>query len=376
LKEIIMDVQCKVCVVRKVNELTVEQVTVKAPGPGEVMVKVIGCGMCLSDAHVINGHLPAQLPVVLGHEGAGVIAQVGAGVTDVNVGDSVVICVVAVCGRCDMCAGNHFALCRNGGLAARTKGPRILDKNNAPLNQMAGTACMGEYTTVHRMNVVPIDKSIPLNRACLVGCGVQTGTGAVFNRAKVTPGSTCCCIGTGGVGLNVIQACRISGAKTIIAVDLLDNKLEAAKKFGATHVINPTKDGDAVKAIKQIVKGGVDFGFEVIGTGPTYKQAYDAVARGGTAVMVGVPTADTKITMDAAPITFDEKWFTGSIMGSGNPSVDAPRLLDLYRKGDLLLDELVTQHYTIDEVHQSVEDINAGKNLRGVLIMADQSAKL
>lgn len=355
------NIECKGAVLRGVNDLRVETITVLAPTEEEVMVKMTGCGICLSDGSIVNGHIRSRFPQVLGHEGAGIVCQVGKNVDDIAVGDPVVLSLLAVCGRCDRCAKGRTSLCVN--MNAR-KPWRMQDKEGKNLTQMSGTGCMAEYTTVHRLNCIKVDPKIPLETACLVGCGVTTGTGSVFNRAQVKPGITCACIGTGGVGLNVIQACKIAGAKTIIAVDLLDSKLEAAKKFGATHVVNPTKDGDAVKAIRAICKGGVDYAFEVIGMAKTYEQAFEAISAGGMAVGVGVAGDGEKMTI---PAVLNEKTWTTAIYGSCNPSVDFPRLLDLYQGGKLMLDELVTRTYTIDETKEGFDDLFAGKNLRGVI---------
>jgi len=363
------EVKCKACVFVGNGKIEAQPVTVLPPGPNEVMIKMIGVGVCLSDGHVLTGHMPLRPPIVLGHEGAGIVAQVGPGITDLQVGDSAVLSFNANCGLCEECSRGRAQLCLTGMGKMRI---RMKDKDGKDMRQM-GIGCMAEYTVVDRPSVVKVDKSVPLNKACLVGCCVTTGVGSVFNQSKVEPGSTCVVFGTGGVGLNVIQGCRIAGAKTIIAVDLMDNKLEGAKQFGATHTINPTKDGDPVKAVKALTGRGVDYSFEVIGMSAVNRQAFDCLKPGGKHCMIGVPGPKDEVKL---PLALNEKTFTSAIYGSSNPRTDFPKLLDLYKGGKLMLDELVTKTYSIDQVQIAFDDLFAGKNLRGVLNMADQSAKL
>jgi Zn-dependent alcohol dehydrogenase len=296
---------------------------------------------------------------------AGIVAQVGPGVTDVEVGDHCVLAFNSACGTCDRCSRGRAQLCR---IRMKTMRIRMKDKDGKDMRQM-GIGCMAEYTVVDRPSVIKVDKSIPLDKASLVGCCVTTGVGSVFNKARVEPGSTCACFGTGGVGLNVIQGCKIAGAKTIIAVDINDLKLEGAKKFGATHVVNPTKDGDPVKAIKTIVRDGVDYAFEVIGLPQTNEKACNFSCAGGTMCMVGVAGAKDTMPM---PLVLNEKTFTSAIYGSSNPRRDFIKLLDLYQGGKLMLDELVTKTYKIDQVQSAFDDLFAGVNLRGVLVMGAQ----
>jgi S-(hydroxymethyl)glutathione dehydrogenase/alcohol dehydrogenase len=243
------------------------------------------------------------------------------------------------------------------------------DKDGNPLNAFSGVGVMAEYSTLHVDNLIKIDPEVPSDKAALVGCGVMTGVGAAINRAQVRPGSSCVVIGAGGVGLNVIQGCAVAGAETIIAVDLVDKKLEFAQQFGATHTVNPNTDGDVVAKVKEITGDGADYGFEVIGLAETIVQTYQAVRKGGTAVLIGVPRMDVVASFPAAMMWMEEKALLGCAYGSGAPKHDIPKLIKLYQRGRLKLDELITQTYPIDEAARSFEDLEKGVNARGVLIL-------
>jgi len=227
---------------------------------------------------------------------------------------------------------------------------------------------MAEYATLHVDNVVKIAPGMPLPQAALISCGVMTGVGAVFNTAKVEPGASVLVIGAGGVGLNVIQGCAIAGAGIIIAVDMAENKLELAKQFGATHVINAGKEENLVKAVKKLSGGGVDYSFECIGVGKIVEQAFRALRKGGTAVVVGVARGDDNTALKTSSITFEEKTLTGSYYGSARPREDFPRLIALYQSKKLKLDELITRTYRVDEAPQAFADLEAGRNARGVIV--------
>jgi len=364
--------QAKAVVCREWNKPpVVETVTVESPKRGEVMVKIGACGVCHSDYSATNGTIPLPPPLVLGHEAAGTIVELGEGVTDLAVGDTIIVSWIPMCGKCRYCVMGKPQLCDQSAKATVTLPDgthRFKDKDGKPLNHMAGTGVMAEYATLHRDNVIKIDPSIGMDKAAIVGCAVMTGAGAALNTVKIEAGATCVVFGAGGVGLNTIQGCAISGALRIIAVDMSDKKLEFARQFGATDTINPNTDGDAVGKIMALTGGGADYAFECVGLGATITQAYNCIHKGGTAVVVGVSKPGETVTLNAFLIPFQEKVLVGSMYGSARPSIDFPRLLDLYKKGSLKLDELVTATYTIDQAQQAFDDLVAGVNARGVIV--------
>jgi S-(hydroxymethyl)glutathione dehydrogenase/alcohol dehydrogenase len=368
-----MSKQAKAVVCREWNKPpVVETVTVESPKRGEVMVRIGACGVCHSDLSATNGTIPLPPPLVLGHEAAGTICELGEGVTDIAVGDTVVVSWVPTCGKCRYCVTGRPQLCDVAAKATITLPDgthRFKDKDGKPLNHMAGVGVMAEYATLHRDNVIKIDPSIGMDKAAIVGCAVMTGVGAALNTAHVKAGSSCAVLGAGGIGLNVIQGCAIAGAAQIIAIDMADKKLEFARAFGATHTVNPATDGDAVAKVMALTGGvGADYAFECIGLGATIQQAFGCVGKGGTAVVVGVSKPTETVTLGAFLLPFQEKVLTGSMYGSARPSVDFPRLLDLYKGGRLKLDELVTATYGIDQAQQAFADLVAGVNARGVIV--------
>ncbi|MEJ8851395.1 Zn-dependent alcohol dehydrogenase [Variovorax rhizosphaerae] len=349
----------------------VEDTLVDPPGPGEVMIKMSACGVCHSDLSVTNGTLPLPPPIILGHEGAGVIAQVGQGVTDFKVGDHVISSFVNTCGKCRFCMTGRANLCD-----AATAAPmalygghvRTADASGKPLWVMAGCGVMAEYATLHENSVVKISQDAPLDRCALIGCGVMTGWGAVCNTAQVEAGSTCVIFGVGGVGLSAISGCVAAGASMIIAVDMLASKLEMARTFGATHVVDASRSPDSVKEVRTLTDGGADYAFECVGHGDIVAQAYGSVRKGGTAVVVGVARPDNTTTINTASLAFQEKTLKGSYYGSTRPRYDFPRLVNLYQAGKLKLDELITQRYSIDQAPQAFDDLAQGRNARGVIV--------
>ncbi|MCG8590475.1 MAG: Zn-dependent alcohol dehydrogenase [Proteobacteria bacterium] len=364
--------QGKAVLCRELNKpVVVETVEIESPRRDEVMIKMTACGVCHSDLSATNGTIPFPPPLVLGHEASGVIEEVGEGVTDLQVGQTVVVSWIPMCGQCRYCTQGRPALCDMGARASLTLPDgtgRIQDANGKPVHHFAGVAVMAEYATLHRDNVIPIEEGIPASSAALVGCAVMTGVGAALNTVKVEPGSTVAVLGAGGIGLNAIQGAALAGAKTIIAVDMEDKKLEFARSFGATHTVNPGSDGEAVAKVREIVPTGVDYAFECIGLPATILQAYNCVGKGGTACVVGVSKATDNVTLSTFSMPFSEKILTGSMYGSARPRIDFPRLLDLYRAGKLKLDELVTATYSIDQAPQAFEDLQSGTNARGVIV--------
>ena len=349
--------------------VVVEQISLDAPKRGEVAVRLGACGVCHSDLSAITGTIALPLPLVLGHEGAGVVEEVGEGVSDLAPGDHVVFSFIYMCGKCRFCVAGRPVLCLEQGKALTTPlegTPRVRDAKGAPLGIFSGCGSMAQYATVSAENLIKIDSKIPLDCAALVGCGVTTGVGAVFNTAKVEPGSSVAVFGCGGVGLSAIQGAVIAGARRIIAIDTLEPKLEMAKKFGATDTIL-FKD-DPVKELKKLTGGGPDYAFECVGSGELAATAYRAIRRGGLAVVVGVAKPSDSTAIRTMTLPFEEKTITGSYFGSCVPRVDFPRLLSLYLAGRLKLEELITRRYSIDEAPQAFADLQTGKNARGVIV--------
>ncbi|MGH8709193.1 MAG: zinc-binding dehydrogenase [Burkholderiales bacterium] len=362
----------KAVICRELNQpVVVEPISVDAPKRGEVMVKIAACGVCHSDLSATNGTIALPPPLVLGHEGAGEVVEVGEGVTGFAAGDHVVSSFIYMCGKCRFCAGARPVLCLEQGKALTTPPegtPRVKDAAGKPLGIFSGCGVMAEYATLSVDNLVKIDPQIPLDRAALVGCAVTTGVGAVFNTAKVEPGASVAVFGCGGVGLNVVQGAAIAGAGRIIAIDTLQEKLDLAKRFGATDAILARPGEDTAKALKKLTGGGPDYAFECVGVGALAETAYRAIRRGGKAVIVGVARPSDAAAIKPMTMVFEEKSLQGSYFGSSVPRIDFPRMLQLYRAGRLKLDELITHRYRIDEAPQAFADLVAGRNARGVIV--------
>lgn len=341
-------------------------VTVDDPGPGQVRVKLAACGLCHTDQSVLEGVLPALNPLVMGHEGAGVVESVGAGVTTLAPGDHVIMTTTAFCGRCPQCVENQYAQCERMPLTNNTSTP--FHGDGLDLTPFASVGGLCEYTVVAENTAIKIDDDIPLQSASLLGCGVITGVGAAINTAGVRPGTTCAVWGAGGVGLNVLQGCLIAGAGTVIAIDANPNKLGLASRLGAAHVIDASSE-NAVERVLELTGGrGADYTFEAIGVGAAMEQAWAAARRGGTATIVGVGRFDDPFTLSAGLVAVTEKTIKGSFCGGGASVRDFPRMLDWYRAGKLELDALVTATYPIEEVARAFEDMTAGRNARGVVV--------
>jgi S-(hydroxymethyl)glutathione dehydrogenase/alcohol dehydrogenase len=362
----------KAAICRELNKpVVVEELSFDSPGRGEVMVKLAACGVCHSDLSATNGTIALPPPLVLGHEGAGEVIEAGEGVTSLAVGDHVVASFIYMCGKCRFCASGRPVLCLEQHKALTTPlggTPRVHDASGKPLGIFSGCGVMAEYATVSVENVVRIDPKIPLDRAALVGCAVTTGVGAVFNTARVEPGSTVAVFGCGGVGLNVIQGAAVAGAERILAIDTMPAKLEMAKKFGATDTLAIQAGEDPTKTIKKMTDGGPDYAFECVGVGALAEAAYKAIRRGGKAVVVGVARPTDATSFKPMSMVFEEKTLQGSYFGSCVPRVDFPRMLHLYMAGKLKLDELITRRYSIDEAPQAFADLEAGRNARGVIV--------
>jgi len=366
-----MATRAKAVVARELNKpVRVEEVLVEDPRQGEVMIRMAACGVCHSDLSATNGTIPYPLPIVLGHEGAGVVVAVGEGVTRFKLGDHVLSSFVSMCGRCANCQTGRPQLCEQAQRAQFTLPDgttRFKDLDGNQLNVFSGCGTMAELATLHQDSVVKIDADMPLDRAALIGCGVMTGVGAAVNTAGVQPGSTAIVFGCGGVGLNVIQGCVIAGARAIIAIDMNEAKLEFAKRFGATHTFNAREEG-LVKTLIKSTGGGADFAFDCVGLGKIAEQAFSSIRRGGTAVVVGIAPPKDTLSISTAALAVLEKKLTGSFFGSARPQQDFPRLIGLYRNGRLKLDELIDRSYPIDAAPQAFADLEAGGQGRGVIV--------
>ena len=366
--------KARAVICRELNKpVVVEEISVEAPRRGEVSVKIGACGVCHSDLSATNGTIQMALPLILGHEGAGEIVEVGEGVSEFTLGDHVVANFVYMCGRCRYCAAGRPSLCLEQGKAITTLPDgslRTRDASGNPLNIFSGCGVMAEYATVSAANVVKVDAAVPLDRAALIGCAVTTGVGAVFNTARVRPGSVVAVFGCGGVGLNAVQGARIAGAARIIAIDTLQSKLDLARVFGATDTLLAGPGEDLARPLKKMTGGGPDYAFECVGNGQLAAMAYRALAKGGVAVVVGVAKRDDTTSITTLSLPFEEKSLTGSFFGSCVPRVDYPRLLALYAAGQLKLDELITRRYGVDEAPRAFADLEEGRNARGVIVFA------
>ena len=345
--------------------LVIEEMDQDEPGPGEVMVKMMASGVCHSDWHVAKGewtHVP--IPAVLGHEGSGVVEAVGQNVTSVRPGDHVILSWHTSCGLCEMCQGGWPNLCVQP--PQPSSKPRVRGTGTA-INQMAGLGTFASYEVVPEVAAVPIDKDVPFPQAALVGCGVTTGVGAAINTAQVKPGTTVAVFGCGGVGLNCIQGSSIAGATTIIAVDLLDNKLDLAKEFGATHTVDASRQ-DPVERIIELTGGqGAHYAFEAIGlVEKPFVQSILCTRKRGITVWVGHAPVNTPVTIDARALLY-ERTVIGSNYGSARPHIDFQRMLTLYKAGKLKLDELISRTFPLQEANTAFEVLGKGEVARSVL---------
>lgn len=352
--------------------MVVETVDLAAPAAGEVTVRLAAAGVCHSDLHGISGDLQTQLPVVLGHEGAGTVTAVGPGVHDLAVGDSVVLSWTPACGHCYYCEHGRPNLC--DGLATVYAGGTLpaggtrLSLRGEPLYHFIGVSCFAEHAVVPASGAVRVPPGTDLATAALLGCAVTTGVGAALNTAQVTPGANCAVFGTGGVGLNVIQGCRLAGAARVIAVDLLDSKLERATAFGATHTINAGR-AQAHKVIRSLTGGrGADYAFEVVGNPQVATTAFLSTAKGGTLVCVGLAPVKVQYSFDAYLLVAGEKRVVGSFYGSANPRLEIPRLLELHQLGRLQLGELITHRFGLSEINAAVSALQSGEAVRPLLV--------
>jgi NDMA-dependent alcohol dehydrogenase len=352
--------------------LEIRDIDVESPRAGELKVRMGASGVCHSDLSVQNGTLMSPTPIVLGHEGAGVVEEVGEGVTNIKVGDHIVISWVPQCGECFYCKKDQGYLCSMADIAL--VGGGLLDgttrftSDGAPLFQMAASGTFSELTIIPAIGAVKIPDDIDMKVAALIGCGVLTGAGAAMNTADIKKGDTVAVVGCGGVGLNVIQGARIMGASEIIAVDMNETKLQLAKEFGATATVNASQ-ADAVSEVMGMTEQrGADVAFEVIGLQQTIDQTITMTRRGGEAVLVGVPKMDAMVSVPAfLGLVVSAKTIKGCWYGSSNVQKDVPKLIDLYKKGDLKLDELISRTIALDEVNDAFAAMKTGEVARTVI---------
>lgn len=349
-----------------------DDIEVEAPRAGEIKLRMGASGVCHSDLSMQNGTMFGPAPMVLGHEGAGVVEEVGEGVTNLEPGDHVVVSWVPQCGECFYCARGEGYLCERSGAALASGGlldgtPRMTSQG-APLYQMAASGTFSEVSIIPAVGAVKIPDDVPMPVAALIGCGVLTGVGAAINTADIKEGDTVAVVGCGGVGLNVIQGARIKKAGRIIAVDMAPAKLEMAKEFGATDIVNAA-DGDPVAAVQALTEGrGADVAFEVIGLQQTIEQVVNMTRRGGEAVLVGVPRMDVMLQVPAfLGLVLNAKTIKGCWYGSSNTHEDVLKLVELYKSGELKLDELISREIKVDEVNEAFEAMGSGEIARSVI---------
>ncbi len=346
--------------------LVVEEITLDPPQRGEVKVKLAACAICHSDIHYAEGVWGGTLPVVFGHEASGIVEEVGDQVTMVQPGDHVVVSLLRSCGHCFFCDQGELHLCE-GNFPIDEQG-RLHTKDGQALGHGLRTGAFAEYVVVDQSQAVSIPKEIPLDSASLLACGVVTGLGAVTNTAKIPQGSNVVIIGTGGVGLNSVQGAALAGANKIIALDLVDSKLEAARDFGATHTVNP-KNEDATAAIQALTDGrGADYVFVTVGSPRAIEQSVSYLRKAGTLVIVGMPPDGAMSEIEGGEFANRGQRMLGSKMGSTRLQVDVPRLVELYQQGRLKLDELITKRYSLEEINEAIEAVNRGEALRNVII--------
>jgi S-(hydroxymethyl)glutathione dehydrogenase/alcohol dehydrogenase len=356
----------KAAVLHEVNKpLVIEEVGINKPGPREVLIRTAYAGLCHSDLHFIEGLYPHPLPVVLGHESAGIIDQVGSEVTYVKKGDHVITCLSVFCGTCENCTTGRPAICTNTDVKLPPGKAERLSLNGKQLHTFTNLSSYAEMMLVHENAVVKIREDFPLDRAALIGCAVITGYGAVVNTAKVSPGETVAVIGCGGVGMAAINGAAIAGAGRIIAVDTNPVKLQLATKLGATDLVNP-KDGDPVQRIKDLTKGGVHHAIECLGTKATAEQAFQMLAVGGTATIVGMVPFGQKIELHGFDFLRERK-IQGSSMGSNRFRVDMPRLIQFYQQRKLHLDDWISDRIKLSEINEGFANMKAGKVVRSVI---------
>jgi alcohol dehydrogenase len=354
----------------KSKPLAIEEVELDDPGHGEVLVRIGAAGLCHSDLSVIDGNRPRPTPMVLGHEAAGVVEKLGPGVEDLKLGDHVVMVFVPSCGHCLPCAEGRPALCEPGaaanGAGTLLSGERRLRRNGTHVHHHLGVSAFADHATVSRRSLVKIDKELPLDEAALFGCAVLTGVGAVINTARVSAGTSVAVVGLGGVGLSSLLGAVAVGARRIVAVDLSDDKLGLARQLGATDTFNPGNP-DAIAEIKAATGGGVEFAFEMAGSVRAMDVAYKITRRGGTTITAGLPPPDHTFALPQVNLVAEERTVKGSYIGTCVPTRDLPRYIELYRRGRLPVDRLMSGRLKLEEINLGFDRLHEGKAVRQVV---------
>ena len=353
--------------------LSIEEVELADPGPGELRVKIHAAGLCHSDLSAINGDRPWPVPIVIGHEAAAEVLEVGAGVLDVKVGDHVVLIFRPSCGVCPDCSVGRPALCGPGGESNGSGSllggyKRLSLPGGGALNHHLGCSAFAEYATVSRRSVVPIDPSLPWEQAALFGCAVLTGAGAVFNTAQMEAGARTAVVGLGGVGFSSLLAAVAAGVRDVVAVDMLPAKLELARQLGATHVFD-ARDPEVIAKVKAATGGGVDYAFEMAGVVPALELAYRITRRGGTTVTAGLPNPAANWPLQAVSLIAEERTLKGSYIGSCVPSRDVPRFVAMFRAGRLPVDRLLSERVKLGDINAALDRLARGESIRQVIEM-------
>lgn len=349
------------------TELRIEEVQVDKPGPHEVLIRTAACGVCRSDLHFVDGAYPHAMPCIPGHEAAGIVEQVGSEVTTVQPGDAVVTCLSAFCGHCRFCVTGRMSLCLGGDTRRKpVEPPRLTLADGTPVNQMLNLSAYAEQMLIHEHACVRIDPEMPLDRACVIGCAVTTGAGAVFNAADVTPGETVAVVGCGGVGLAVVNAAKIAGAGRIIAVDPVPEKREIARKLGATDMVDAAAEGAAAEIV-ELTKGGVDHAIEAVGRPQSGDLAVKVLKRGGTATILGMMPLTHQTGLSALDLLSGKK-LQGALMGANRFPVEIPRLVDFYMRGMLDLDTIIAERVPLDRINYAFDQLRKGDTTRTVVV--------
>jgi alcohol dehydrogenase len=350
--------------------LRIETLDLDGPGRDEILVRIAAAGLCHSDLSVINGDRPRPMPMALGHESAGIVEALGDDVTDLAVGDHVVMVFMPSCGHCLSCAEGRPALCEPGAVAngagTLLSGKRRLHCDGVDINHHLGVSGFADRAVVSRRSVVKIDRDLPLDEAALFGCAVLTGVGAVVNTAHLQPGQSAAVIGLGGVGLSSVLGAVASGARQIVAIDLSDDKLGLARQLGASHTVN-ARDSDAAEQVRELTGGGVDFAFEMAGAVRAMELAYKITRRGGTTITAGLPPPGAALPVPLVQLVAEERTLKGSYIGTCVPTRDIPRYVALYRAGRLPVDRLMSGKLSLDEINEGFDRLHEGKAVRQVI---------
>ena len=353
--------------------LSIEEVELDPPGPGEVLVKIRAAGLCHSDLSAINGDRPWPMPIVVGHEAAGEVVETGSAVTDLKAGDHVVMVFRPMCGVCESCQVGRPALCAPGGESNASGSllggyKRLRGVGGSVMNHHLGVSAFAHYTVASRRSMVKIDETLPFDEAALFGCAVMTGAGAVLNTARCEAGAHIAVVGLGGVGFSSLLAAKAIGARSLIAIDMLDAKLDMARKLGATACLRADQP-EVIAEVKALTGGGVDYAFEMAGSVQALELAYRVTRRGGTTVTAGLPHPEKMWPLQAVSLIAEERTVKGSYVGSCVPSRDIPRFITMYQQGHLPVKELLSEHLQLSEINEGFDRLARGEAIRQVVMM-------